>query len=187
MRPCSSLPRKSGAVLNALHVYGRGSRLFPLPLVPRMLSIFPLLLFYWDTQREPLRKERELLPFSSTVCVFMTYYKPGTKSSSYFYNYHGLFRFLISETLGRMGTSFGRSVFWGRLSEQVLVMIGRWYSQQLLTIKRDACPPKRSQKSLYQKPYSFCSLDGGLWLEWIPQNQVEHLMFITQRYTLFTL
>ena len=36
-----------------------------------------------------------------------------------------------------MGTSFERSDFWGSLSEQVLVMIGRWYSQQPLTIKRN--------------------------------------------------
>ena len=42
-KPSSSLPRKSGAILNTL--YGRGSRLFPLPIVPRALSIFRLLLF----------------------------------------------------------------------------------------------------------------------------------------------
>jgi len=32
-----------------------------------------------------------------------------------------------SEFLGRMGTSFGCSDFWGRLGEQALIMIGRWY------------------------------------------------------------
>ena len=42
-KPSSSLPRKSGAILNAL--YGRDFRLFPLPIVPRALSIFRLLLF----------------------------------------------------------------------------------------------------------------------------------------------
>ena len=42
-KPSSSLPRKSGAILNAL--YGRGFHLFPLPIVPRALSIFRLLLF----------------------------------------------------------------------------------------------------------------------------------------------
>ena len=35
----------------------RGSRLFPLPIVPRALSIFfDYCYFYWYTQREPMRR-----------------------------------------------------------------------------------------------------------------------------------
>ena len=36
-----------------------------------------------------------------------------------------------SQTLGRMGTSFGCNDFWYRLDGQALVMIGRWYSVAL--------------------------------------------------------
>ena len=81
-----------------------------------------------------------------------------------------------------MGTSFERSDVWDRLSEQALVMICRWYSQQPLTIKRNACPP--SDPSLNRCTENL-TVSGGLLLEWIPQNHVGHLMFITQRYTLF--
>ena len=42
-------------------------------------------------------------------------------------------KFPTSETCRRIGTSFGRSDVWDRLSEQALVMIGRWYSRQPLT------------------------------------------------------
>ena len=35
-------------------------------------------------------------------------------------------------TYGRMGTSFGRSDFWGSLGGQALVRIVRWYSRQQL-------------------------------------------------------
>ena len=38
-----------------------------------------------------------------------------------------------SKTQVRMGTTFGRSGFWGRLGGQTVVMIGRWYSRQPLT------------------------------------------------------
>ena len=41
-----------------------------------------------------------------------------------------------SPPLGRMGTSFGRSDFWDRSGGQALVMIGRWFSRQLLTIRK---------------------------------------------------
>ena len=51
---------------------------------------------------------------------------------------------------GRMGTSFGRSAFWDRSGGQALVMIGRWFSRQLLA-SRKACPPTRSQNSLPRK------------------------------------
>ena len=37
-------------------------------------------------------------------------------------------KFPTSETCRRIGTSFGRSDVWDRLSGQALVMIGRWYS-----------------------------------------------------------
>ena len=50
----------------------------------------------------------------------------------------------------RMGTSFGRSAFWDRSGGQALVMIGRWFSRQLLA-SRKACPPTRSQNSLPRK------------------------------------
>ena len=43
-KPSSSLPQKSGAILNAL--YSRGSRLFPLPIVPRALSIFSIIAIF---------------------------------------------------------------------------------------------------------------------------------------------
>ena len=43
--------KKFGAILNTL--YGRGSRLLPLPIVPRELSAFDYCCFYWNTQREP--------------------------------------------------------------------------------------------------------------------------------------
>ena len=42
-------------------------------------------------------------------------------------------KFPTSETCRRIGTSFGRSDVWDRLSGQALVMIGRWYSRQPLT------------------------------------------------------
>ena len=45
-------------------------------------------------------------------------------------------QFTTSETLGRMGTSFGCSDFWDRLVGQVLVMIGPWYSRQPSTNHR---------------------------------------------------
>ena len=51
---------------------------------------------------------------------------------------------------GRMGTSFGRSAFWDRSGGQALVMIGRWFSRQLLA-NRKACPRTRSQNSLPRK------------------------------------
>ena len=57
-KPSSSLPRKSGAILNAL--YGRGSRLFPLPIVPARFLFFDYCYFYWDTQREPRRRREDL-------------------------------------------------------------------------------------------------------------------------------
>ena len=66
-KPSSSLPRKSGAILNAL--YGRGSRLFPLPIVPARFLIFDYCYFYWDTQREPRRRREDLrqMPGSSSL------------------------------------------------------------------------------------------------------------------------
>ena len=57
-KPSSSLPRKSGAILNTL--YGRGSRLLPLPTVPARFLIFDYCYFYWDTQREPRRRREDL-------------------------------------------------------------------------------------------------------------------------------
>ena len=53
-----------------------------------------------------------------------------------------------------MGTSSGRSDFWDRLGDQGLVMIRRC----------NACPPKRSQKSLRPKlvpiPYTVSRVAG---------------------------
>ena len=54
MWPSSSLPWKSDAILN--EIYGRGSCLFLLPIVPRGFFIFRLLYFY--TQRESLRRRQ---------------------------------------------------------------------------------------------------------------------------------
>ena len=66
-KPSSSLPRKSGAILNAL--YGRSSCLFPLPTVPACFLIFDYCYFYWDTQREPRRRREDLrqMPGSSSL------------------------------------------------------------------------------------------------------------------------
>ena len=41
--------------------------------------------------------------------------------------------------------------------------------------------PGRSLLSLFKE----LKQQRRLWLEWLPQNQVGHLMFITQRYTLY--
>ena len=66
-KPSSSLPRKSGAILNAL--YGRGSRLFPLPIVPARFLFFDYCYLYWGTQREPRRRREDLrqMPGSSSL------------------------------------------------------------------------------------------------------------------------
>ena len=66
-KPSSSLPRKSGAILNAL--YGGGSRLFPLPIVPARFLFFDYCYLYWDTQREPRRRREDLrqMPGSSSL------------------------------------------------------------------------------------------------------------------------
>ena len=37
------------------------------------------------------------------------------------------------ETIGRMGTSFGRNDFWNGIGGQALVIIGRWFPRQPLT------------------------------------------------------
>ena len=49
--------------------------LFPLPIVPRTLCIFPLLLFCWDTHREPLRR-REWQ--GSAFCIVLAWVKKVT-------------------------------------------------------------------------------------------------------------
>ena len=41
--------------------------------------------------------------------------------------------YMTSETLRRMGTSFGGGDFWDRLGGQASVMIGGWCSRQPLT------------------------------------------------------
>ena len=61
-------------------IYGRGSHLFPFPVVPRTLSIFPLLLFLLGYPAGTSAEERELLPFSGTVYPFMTHYNQAQKA-----------------------------------------------------------------------------------------------------------
>ena len=75
------------------------------------------------------------------------------------------YQFPSSETLGKMGMSFACSDFRDRLGEQVLVMIGQWYSRQPLTNNYKCFSwSNRSQKSICQKlvPIPLIVLEWGI-------------------------
>ena len=61
--------KKFGAILNAL--YSRDSRLFPLPIVPRALSVFRLLLFLLGYSAGASAKERGLDTSLISIDVFI--------------------------------------------------------------------------------------------------------------------
>jgi len=61
--------KKFGAILNAL--YGKDSRPFPLPIVPRALSVFRLLLFLLGYPAGASAKERGLDTSLISIDVFI--------------------------------------------------------------------------------------------------------------------
>ena len=155
-------------MLNLSSIAKKGSSLF----VERYSSFTYLLinffLFYFASakvaeagKRQNLKKESKAYSYEDQIWEMEVREVSCHQTSRQLdFNEWTVSQFLISETLRRMGMSFGCSELWDRLGGQALVMIGQWHSRQPLTNHKyrlftQSIPELTALKACTHSHYSF--------------------------------